>query len=122
LPPVGVLIEVPAAALIADDMAKVSDFFAIGTNDLTQYTLAVDRGDEQVADLYDPLHPAVQFLLKRVVEAGRKANIPVSVCGEMGGDKRYTELLLRLGLRELSMAPVHIPRIKREIRDMTLTI
>lgn len=116
LPPVGVMIEVPAAALAADALARVSDFFSVGTNDLTMYTLAIDRGNEQVAHLYDPLHPAVLRLLQFSAEAARRAGIPINLCGEMAGDERYTALLLGLGLRELSMAPLSLPRVKRRIR------
>jgi phosphotransferase system enzyme I (PtsI) len=120
LPPVGVLIEVPGAALIADDLAKVSDFFAIGTNDLTQYTLAVDRADMQVASLYDPQHKGVEKLIRLTVEAAAAANIGVTVCGEMAGDARLTEKLIKLGVRHLSMAPTHLPAVKRNIRALKL--
>src|SRR5262249_31240764 len=99
LPPLGIMIELPGAALSADAFAMESDFFAIGTNDLTQYTLAVDRGDEQVADLYNPLHPAVLRLIQFSTEAASRANIPVCLCGELGGDPRCTALLLGLGIR-----------------------
>lgn len=118
LPPVGVMIEVPGAALAADSLAGVSDFFAIGTNDLTMYTLAIDRSDEQVAHLYNPLHPAVLRLIEFSVQAAARANIPVSICGEMAADTRYTALLLGLGVRELSMAANAIPRIKQRIRTL----
>ncbi|MCW2244793.1 phosphotransferase system enzyme I (PtsI) [Azospirillum fermentarium] len=120
LPPVGVMVEVPGAALSADALSHVSDFFAIGTNDLTQYTLAIDRGDEQVASLYDPLHPAVLRLIQFTVEAGLRARIPVSVCGEIAGDPRYTALLLGLGVRELSMSSNSVPVVKRRLRAMDL--
>ncbi|HYD32339.1 MAG TPA: phosphoenolpyruvate--protein phosphotransferase [Azospirillaceae bacterium] len=120
LPPVGVMIEIPGAALSADALAICSDFFAIGTNDLTQYTLAIDRGDEQVASLYDPLHPAVLRLIQFTTEAAMRARLPLSVCGEMAGDPRYTALLLGLGVRELSMSPASIPLVKRRIRDLDL--
>ena len=120
LPPVGVMVEVPGAALSADSLSHVSDFFAIGTNDLTQYTLAIDRGDEQVASLYDPLHPAVLRLIQFTVEAGLRARIPVSVCGEIAGDPRYTALLLGLGVRELSMSANSVPVVKRRLRAMDL--
>ncbi|PWC55024.1 phosphoenolpyruvate--protein phosphotransferase [Azospirillum sp. TSO22-1] len=120
LPPVGVMVEVPGAALSADALSYAADFFAIGTNDLTQYTLAIDRGDEQVASLYDPLHPAVLRLIQFTVEAALRARIPVSVCGEIAGDPRHTALLLGLGIRELSMAPLAIPMVKRRIRAMDL--
>ncbi len=120
LPPLGIMVEVPAAALIADDLAQVSDFFSLGTNDLTQYTLAVDRANDQVASLFDPLHPAVLKLIRRTVEAGARHNIPVSVCGEMAGDARVTAMLLGLGLRELSMSAPMLPVVKQEIRSTSL--
>ncbi len=120
LPPVGVMVEVPGAALSADALSHAADFFAIGTNDLTQYTLAIDRGDEQVASLYDPLHPAVLRLIQFTVEAALRARIPVCVCGEIAGDPRHSALLLGLGVRELSMAPMSIPVVKRRLRAMDL--
>jgi phosphotransferase system enzyme I (PtsI) len=120
LPPLGVMIEVPGAALAADALAAEADFFAIGTNDLIQYTLAIDRTDEQVAYLYTPLHPAVLRLIQFAVEAAARRRIPVSVCGEMAGDPRYSALLLGLGLRELSMAPRNIPRVKQRIRSLDM--
>ena len=120
LPPIGTMIEVPGAALAADGLAQHSDFFAIGTNDLTQYTLAIDRTDEQVAHLYDSLHPAVLRLVQFTTEAALRARIPVSVCGEIAGDPRYTALLLGLGIRELSMAASRIPLVKARIREMDL--
>jgi phosphotransferase system enzyme I (PtsI) len=121
VPPLGVMIEVPGAALAADALAAHVDFFAIGTNDLTMYTLAIDRADEQVAHLYNPLHPGVLRLIQFAVQAGMRARIPVSVCGEMAGDPRYTALLLGLGVRELSMAAPILPRIKQRIRQIDLT-
>ena len=120
LPPLGTMIEVPGAALAADGLAQHSDFFAIGTNDLTQYTLAIDRTDEQVAHLYDSLHPAVLRLVQFTTEAALRARIPVSVCGEIAGDPRYTSLLLGLGIRELSMAASRIPLVKARIRELDL--
>jgi phosphoenolpyruvate-protein phosphotransferase (PTS system enzyme I) len=120
LPPIGVMIEVPGAALAADALAQVADFFALGTNDLTMYTLAIDRGEEQVAHLYNPLHPAVLRLIQFATEAALRARIPVSVCGEIAGDPRYAALLLGLGIRELSMAATALPRIKQRIRDLDL--
>src|SRR5207244_9948842 len=109
-PPVGAMIEVPGAALSADALARVCDFFAIGTNDLTMYTLAIDRGDEQVAHLYNPLHPAVLRLIQFATEAALRAGIPISVCGEVAGDPRFAGLLLGLGIRELSMSASRLPR------------
>jgi phosphotransferase system enzyme I (PtsI) len=120
LPPLGIMIEVPGAALAADAFAAETDFFAIGTNDLTQYTLAIDRGDEQVADLFNPLHPAVLRLIQFAAASAVRARIPVSVCGEVAGDPRFTPLLLGLGIRTLSMAPANIPRIKQRVRNLTL--
>lgn len=120
LPPLGIMIEVPGAALTADALAQACDFFAIGTNDLTQYTLAIDRGDEQVAYLYSPLHPAVLRLIQFTTAAALRHRIPLSLCGEMAGDPRYTALLLGLGIRELSMAAVNIPRVKHRVRHLDL--
>lgn len=120
LPPLGSMIEVPGAALAADALAQVSDFFAIGSNDLTMYTLAIDRGDERVAHLYNPLHPGVLRLIQFSVAAALRARIPVSVCGEMAGDPRYTALLVGLGLRELSMTASNVPRVKKRIIDLTM--
>jgi phosphotransferase system enzyme I (PtsI) len=120
LPPLGVMIEIPGAALAADALAAEADFFAIGTNDLIQYTLAIDRGDEQVAHLYNPLHPAVLRLIQFAVEAALRARIGVSLCGEMAGDPRFTPLLLGLGIRDLSMAPSAIGRVKQRIRALDM--
>jgi phosphotransferase system enzyme I (PtsI) len=114
----GIMVEVPAAALIADLLARECDFFAIGTNDLIQYTLAVDRNNQQVAELYQPLHPAVLRMLRSVAAAGRAAGIPVSVCGEMGGDPRYTPLLVGLGVQRLSAHPKTIGRLRRVVREI----
>jgi phosphotransferase system enzyme I (PtsI) len=119
-PPLGVMIEIPGAALAADALATESDFFAIGTNDLTMYTLAIDRSDEQVAYLYNSLHPAVLRLIQFATGAALRARIPLSLCGEMAGDVRYTALLLGLGIRDLSMATGAIPRIKRRVRALDL--
>ncbi len=113
---VGGMIEVPAAAVAAPLFAKHLDFLSIGTNDLIQYTLAVDRIDDEVNYLYDPLHPAVLYLIRAVIEAGRQCEIPVSMCGEMAGDPRYTRLLLGMGLEEFSMHPNAVPEIKRIIK------
>ena len=118
LPAIGAMIEVPGSALTADALARVCDFFALGTNDLTMYTLAIDRGDDQVAHLYNPLHPAVLRLVQFATEAALRHRIPVSLCGEMAGDPRYTALLLGLGINELSMATVNIPRVKQRIRAL----
>jgi phosphotransferase system enzyme I (PtsI) len=120
LPPLGAMIEVPGAALAADALAADADFFAIGTNDLVQYTLAIDRSDEEVAHLYNPLHPAVLRLIQFAIEAALRHRMPVSVCGEIAGDPRYTALLLGLGLRNLSMSPRNIPRVKQRIRSLDM--
>src|SRR6516164_134159 len=120
LPPLGAMIEVPGAALAADALAAEADFFAIGTNDLVQYTLAIDRSDEQVAHLYNPLHPAVLRLIQFAVEAAQHHGMPISVCGELAGDPRFAALLLGLGLRSLSMAPRNIPRVKQRIRSLDM--
>jgi phosphotransferase system enzyme I (PtsI) len=120
LPPLGAMIEVPGAALAADALAGEADFFAVGTNDLIQYTLAIDRTDEQVASLYNPLHPGVLRLVQFAIEAAVRRRIPVGVCGEIAGEPRYTALLLGLGLRELSMTPGSIPRVKQRIRSLDM--
>lgn len=114
--PVGAMIEVPAAAICAPQFARHVDFLSIGTNDLIQYTLAIDRVDDEVNYLYDPLHPAVLRLIYMTLRAGRKAGIPVSLCGEMAGDPRYTRLLLGMGLTEFSMHPNNLLEVKRVIR------
>jgi phosphotransferase system enzyme I (PtsI) len=114
--PIGGMIEVPAAAISADLFAKQLDFLSIGTNDLIQYTLAVDRIDDEVNYLYDPLHPSVLRLIHNVIRAGHDAGIPVSMCGEMAGDSNYTRLLLGLGLLEFSMAPPRLFEIKERVR------
>jgi phosphoenolpyruvate-protein phosphotransferase (PTS system enzyme I) len=118
LPPLGAMIEIPAAALAADALARVCDFLALGTNDLTMYALAIDRGDEQVAHLYNPLHPAVLRLIQFTAEAALRNRIPVSICGEIAGDPRYTALLAGLGIREFSMSPIKIPRVKNRVRNL----
>jgi len=115
--PVGGMIEVPAAAVCADQFARYMDFLSIGTNDLIQYTLAIDRVDDEVNYLFDPLHPAVLALIHHTIRAGQKAGIPVSLCGEMAGDARYTRLLLGLGLTEFSMHPTALLEIKKVIQD-----
>jgi len=119
-PPVGVMIEVPGAALAADALAQVADFFAIGTNDLTMYALAIDRGEERVAHLYNPLHPAVLRLIQFATTSALRARRPVSLCGEIAGDPRFAPLILGLGVRELSMAPPSIPRVKERVRALEL--
>jgi phosphotransferase system enzyme I (PtsI) len=120
LPPLGTMIEVPGAALTADALALVSDFFAIGSNDLTMYTLAIDRSDERVAHLYNPLHPGVLRMIQFAAAAALRARIPVCACGEIAGEPRFTPLLLGLGFRELSMTASNIARVKRRILDLDL--
>ncbi len=116
----GAMIEIPAAALALPMFIKRMDFLSIGTNDLIQYTLAIDRVDHEVAHLYNPLHPAVLFLLSTVIAMGRNAGIPVSVCGEMAGDIKFTRLLLGMGLLEFSMHPTQLLVVKKEILNSDL--
>ncbi len=114
----GVMIEVPGAAMIADVLAPEVDFFSVGTNDLIQYTLAVDRGNEMVASLYQPCHPGILRLLKNVTDSARNAGIWAGVCGEMAGDVMLTPLLVGLGFEELSMAAVQLPQVKFAVRRL----
>ncbi len=118
--PVGIMVEVPSAALMANTFAKEVNFFSIGTNDLTQYTLAVDRTNEKVAGLFCPGHPAVLLLVRDVIRAAQRNNIGVSVCGEMAGEPHYTLLLLGLGLTTFSMNGPDIPEVKKIIRSTTM--
>jgi phosphotransferase system enzyme I (PtsI) len=118
---IGGMIEVPAAALAVGVFLRRLDFLSIGTNDLIQYTLAIDRSDEQVSHLYDPLHPAVLMLLSHVISSAEKANVPVSMCGEMAGDPRLTRLLLGMGLRQFSMYPSQIPEVKQRIKQSDIS-
>lgn len=118
--PVGMMIEVPAAALMASSFAKEVDFFSIGTNDLIQYTLAVDRGNQKVASLYTGANPAVLALIRNVIRVGNRANISVSLCGELGGDVEFAILLVGMGLKTLSITPPAIPEVKKVIRSINL--
>ncbi|MBN2448398.1 MAG: phosphoenolpyruvate--protein phosphotransferase [Phycisphaerae bacterium] len=118
--PIGMMMETPAAAMMADAFVKEVSFISIGTNDLTQYTLAVDRANERVSHLYSPHNPAVLKLVREIMRAARQHDVPVSICGEMAGAPIYTQLLLGLGLREFSMAPKDIPEIKKVVRSTTL--
>ena len=120
LPPLGAMIETPGAALAADAIALEADFFAIGTNDLAMYTLAVDRAEVEVSHLYDPLHPAVLRLIQFATEAALRLRMPVSLCGEMAGNPRLVPLLLGLGLRSLSMNASAIPRVKQAVRSLNI--
>lgn len=115
---IGIMIEVPSAAMIADLLATESDFFAIGTNDLIQYSLAIDRSNENVSHLYEPFHPALLRLIKFVIQSGKKAGIPVSMCGEMASDPLYAVALVGLGLEIFSMNPSAIPVVKNVIRSL----
>ncbi len=119
-PPLGIMIETPGAALSADALALEADFFAIGTNDLAMYALAVDRAESEVAHLYDPLHPAVLRLVQFATEAALRMRRPVSVCGEMASNPKLTPLLLGLGLRSFSMNASAVPRVKQAVRSVTI--
>ncbi|MNJ88144.1 Phosphoenolpyruvate-protein phosphotransferase [compost metagenome] len=120
--PVGAMIEIPAAALTLPLFIKRMDFLSLGTNDLIQYTLAIDRVDHEVAHLYNPLHPAVLYLLSSTIAIAAKAGVPISVCGEMAGDTHMTRLLLGMGLREFSMHPSQLLSVKNEILNSDLTV
>lgn len=113
--PVGGMIEIPAAALCLDMFLRKLDFLSIGTNDLIQYTLAIDRVDDAVAHLYNPLHPAVLWLIARIIQSANRARVPVAICGEMAGDIQFTRLLLGLGLQQFSMFPAQLLNVKREV-------
>jgi phosphotransferase system enzyme I (PtsI) len=117
-PPLGVMVETPAAALLVEDLAEEADFFSVGTNDLIQYVLAVDRLNEQVAYLYQPFHPAVLRLLRSVAEGAQRKGKWVGACGEMGGNLLATPLFVGLGFSELSMNPSSIPSVKNLIRHL----
>ena len=119
--PVGAMVEVPAAAICADIFAEQLDFLSIGTNDLIQYTMAIDRVNDEVSYLYEPLHPAVLRLIRMTLDAGARANIPVAMCGEMAGDTKFTQLLLGLGLREFSVHPAYLLEVKKIILESDLS-
>jgi phosphotransferase system enzyme I (PtsI) len=118
--PTGIMIEVPSAAMIADHLSREVDFFSVGTNDLIQYTLAIDRGNEHVAYMYEPLDPAVLRLLQRVSLAAHEAKIDLAMCGEMAGDPLYATILLGLGFQYLSMNVASIPWVKRVVRSVRM--
>ena len=118
---VGIMIEVPTAAIMADRLAREVDFFSIGTNDLIQYAVAIDRTNERVAHLYEPSHPSVVRLLKMVADAAHAHDIWVGVCGEMAGEVLFTPLLLGLGMDELSAGPLIVPRVKNAVQRLTIT-
>ena len=119
---VGIMIETPAAAVMARHLAKEADFFSIGTNDLTQYTLAVDRGNEMISRLYNPLSPAVLNLIKQVIDASHAEGKWTGMCGELAGDERATVLLLGMGLDEFSMSAISIPRVKQLVRNTSFSV
>jgi phosphotransferase system enzyme I (PtsI) len=112
------MIEVPSVAILADQLIGDLDFLSIGTNDLIQYTLAVDRDNDLVNSLYQPLHPAVLRLIEKVIEAGRRANKPITLCGEMAGNPQYIPLLVGMGLFDLSMNPAALLEAKKIVRSM----
>lgn len=116
---IGVMIEIPSAALVADQLAREVDFFSIGTNDLIQYAIAVDRSNEKIAHLFDPFHPAVLRLIQMIITAGREGDIWIGLCGEMAGDPLCVWLLLGMGLDELSVSPVALPEVKRLVRSIS---
>ncbi|MBD3266373.1 phosphoenolpyruvate--protein phosphotransferase, partial [bacterium] len=119
---IGAMIEVPSAVMVARDLAPHLDFFSVGTNDLIQYTLAVDRGNQKIAHMYQPLHPAVLRMIHQVVTVGAQFGKPVEVCGEMASDLFCVLVLLALGVERLSMAPTAIPKVKELIRSVRLDV
>jgi phosphoenolpyruvate-protein kinase (PTS system EI component) len=122
LPALGSMVETPAAALGAAKLAEVSDFLSIGTNDLTQYTLAVDREHELLAEMFDPLHPAVLELMYRTAQAARAKGVPVGVCGELASHAAATELLVGMGIEELSATPGALVPLKQRIRQLSRAV
>ncbi len=115
------MIEIPAAALALNTFTRRLDFLSIGTNDLIQYTLAIDRTDDAVAHLYDPLHPAVLQLVAHIIRGANKAGVPVAVCGEMAGETRLTRVLLGFGLRQFSMHPAQLLSVKQQVLKSDLS-
>ena len=119
---VGIMIEVPSAALSADHLAREVKFFSIGTNDLIQYAIAVDRGNDHIAHLYEPTHPSIIRMIKNVVDAARRHSIWTGVCGEMAGDIQVTPLLLGLGVDELSASSTVVPRVKKAVQSLSMSV
>ena len=117
----GIMIETPAAALISDELAKEVDFFSIGTNDLTQYTLAIDRQNSKIDDFFNPHHPAVLRMIKMVIDNAHKNNIWVGICGELGADTDLTSVFLKMGIDELSVSPSAILKVRKKIRETDLS-
>ena len=118
IPEQGIMIETPAAVMVSDELAELVDFFSIGTNDLTQYTLAVDRQNEKLDEFYRPHHKAILKMIKMTVENAHKANIWVGICGELGADLELTETFVKMGVDELSVAPSMILKLRKIIREM----
>ena len=114
----GIMIETPAAALISDQLAKEVDFFSIGTNDLTQYTLAIDRQNPKLDDIYDAYHPAVMRMIQMVIDNGHKEGCWVGICGELGADTTLTETFVNMGIDELSVSPTFVLPIRKKMREM----
>ena len=117
---IGIMIETPAAVFIADELAQLVDFFSVGTNDLTQYTLAADRQNDRLDDFYDPRHPAVLRLIAYVAENAQKAGIRAGICGELAADPSLTEVFLKMGIRELSVSPSFLLPLRKRIREICL--
>ena len=119
-PEQGIMIETPASVIMSEELAELVDFFSIGTNDLTQYTLAIDRQNEKLDAFYDPHHPAILRMIKVVTDNAHKHGIWVGICGELGADPQLTETFVRMGVDELSVAPSMILKLRKKIREMTL--
>jgi len=118
---IGTMIETPAAAICANGLAKVSDFFSIGTNDLLQYTVAVDRNNEKIAQYYNPFNPAFLSLVLQTINSAKRNNIPVSICGELAANEQFTAFFLNAGVRELSVGIDHALKLKKHIRSIDTT-